>query len=322
MKTIKRVLALMLALCLCAGMIAGCGKRAADSGKLKIVVTVFPIYDWMRNILGDRVNDVELILLEQSGADLHNFQPTVQDIYAITTCDLFVCIGGESDKWVANALAQGSKDGRTVINLLQALGTSARAEETPEGAVEAEEEHDGPAYDEHIWLSLRNAAALCPVMAEALAAHDKENAETYRKNCEAYVAQLKALDGEYAAATQAAATKTLLFADRYPFLYLVQDYGLTAYAAFSGCSTDVNASFEMIHNLSEKIRTLELKHVAVLESSDRQLAESIISQSGCTGVSIVVLNSMQSITMHEIQSGRTYLGIMRQNLDVLKNALS
>ena len=329
MKTWKRILTAALVLCLCAGMFAGCGRRAAkaDSGKLKIVVTIFPIYDWVRSLLGDRAADVELTLLEQSGADLHNFQPTIQDIYTISNCDLFFYIGGESDKWVDGALEQARGSKLRAVNLMEALGSAAREEETPEGAEEEHEdheehEHEGPEYDEHIWLSVRNAALLCPILADAIAEQAPELAETCRGNCAAYTQKLNELDAAFAAAAAASPLKTVLFADRYPFLYLIKDYGLTAYAAFSGCSAETEASFEMISFLVGKVDELHLKHVLVLESSDRRLAEAIVSQSRNRDAEILVMDSMQSVTLKEVQAGASYLDIMQKNLDALTRALA
>lgn len=326
----KRVLACILALCLCVGLfvglVAGCSpsKNDADPSKPQIVVTVFPIYDWMRNLLSDRAGEFNLTLLEDSGADLHNYQPTVNDIYALSNCDLFIYIGGESDKWVADALKQAANKDMIVINLMEALGSLAREEELPEGVTEEEHEHEdeGPEYDEHIWLSVKNAAALCPVLAEALAKLDAANAEEYRENCEAYTAQLDMLDAGFTRVVNDAPTKTLLFADRYPFLYLVKDYGLTAYAAFSGCSAETEASFEMIRFLVSKVDELGLKHVMVLESGDRRIATTIISESRGKDADILTLNSMQSVTMDDVKNGVSYFGLMQENLAVLEAALA
>ena len=326
----KRIVACILALCLCiglfVGLIAGCSKNdtTSDPDKLQIVVTIFPIYDWMRNLLSDRAGEFELTLLESSGADLHNYQPTVNDIYALSTCDLFVYIGGESDKWVADALDQAANQDMLVVNLMDALGDSAREEELPEGLTEDEDEHEheGPEYDEHIWLSVKNASALCPVLTEALAKLDGANADEYRENCEAYTAQLDMLDAGFARVVSEAPTKTLLFADRYPFLYLIKDYGLTAYAAFSGCSAETEASFEMIQFLVNKVDELALKHILVLESGDQRIANTIISESRGKDAEILTINSMQSVTMDDVKNGTSYFELMQENLAVLEAALA
>ena len=326
MKLWKRMLIGALVLCLCAGLLSGCRRRAgSDNGKLKVVVTVFPIYDWVRNLLGDRAEDVELTLLEQSGADLHNFQPTVRDIYTITSCDLFICVGGESDNWVDDALAKADRKDLRAVKLLDELGSAAREEEDPEGAEEShghEHEDEGPEYDEHIWLSVRNAALLCPILAEALAEKDPEHADVYRSCCGAYVDRLNGLDAAYAEAVEAAPGKTVLFADRYPFLYLIKDYGLTAYAAFSGCSAESEASFQMISSLVRRVDELNLRHILVLEGSDRRLATTIVSESRGKDAEILEIDSMQSVTMAQIRAGATYLDIMQRNLEVLRKALS
>ena len=223
---------------------------------------------------------------------------------------------------MADALTQAANKDMIVVNLMDALGGLAREEELPEGLTEDEDGHDGPEYDEHIWLSVKNAAALCRVLTDALAKLDAANAEEYRENCEAYTAQLDMLDAGFTRVVNDAPTKTLLFADRYPFLYLVKDYGLTAYAAFSGCSAETEASFEMIRFLVGKVDELGLKHVIVLESGDQRIATTIISESRDKDADILTLNSMQSVTMDDVKNGVSYFGLMQENLAVLEAALA
>ena len=323
MKQLKQILCLMLALCICVGLFAGCGRKK-DDGRLTIVVTVFPVYDWVRNLLGDRAGEVELVLLEDSGADMHNFQPTIEDIYKISTCDLFVYIGGESDKWVADTLRAAENKNMVAVDLLAELGTAAREEEEPDGpGSEHDHEHEEVTeYDEHVWLSVKNAKLLCPVLAEKLAQVDAEHAETYRANCAAYAKQLDELDAAFEQAVSEAPGRTVLFADRYPFLYLIKDYGLTAYAAFSGCSAETEASFDMISFLVGKLDGLGLKHILVLEGSTCRIANTIISESAAKDAEILEMDSMQSVTPEQISAGTNYLAIMQKNLEVLKQALS
>lgn len=323
MKQLKQILCLMLALCICVGLFAGCGRKK-DDGRLTIVVTVFPVYDWVRNLLGDRAGEVELVLLEDSGADMHNFQPTIEDIYKISTCDLFVYIGGESDKWVADTLRAAENKNMVAVDLLAELGTAAREEEEPDGpGSEHDHEHEEVTeYDEHVWLSVKNAKLLCPVLAEKLAQVDAEHAETYRANCAAYAKQLDELDAAFEQAVSEAPGRTVLFADRYPFLYLIKDYGLTAYAAFSGCSAETEASFDMISFLVGKLDGLGLKHILVLEGSSYRIANTIISESAAKDADILEMDSMQSVTPKQISAGTNYLAIMQKNLEVLKQALS
>ena len=323
MKQLKQILCLMLALCICVGLFAGCGRKK-DDGRLTIVVTVFPVYDWVRNLLGDRAGEVELVLLEDSGADMHNFQPTIEDIYKISTCDLFVYIGGESDNWVADTLRAAENKNMVAVGLLAELGTAAREEEEPDGpGSEHDHEHEEVTeYDEHVWLSVKNAKLLCPVLAEKLAQVDAEHAETYRANCAAYAKQLDELDAAFEQAVSEAPGRTVLFADRYPFLYLIKDYGLTAYAAFSGCSAETEASFDMISFLVGKLDGLGLKHILVLEGSTCRIANTIISESAAKDAEILEMDSMQSVTPEQISAGTNYLAIMQKNLEVLKQALS
>lgn len=323
MKQLKQILCLTLALCICVGLFAGCGRKK-DDGRLTIVVTVFPVYDWVRNLLGDRAGEVELVLLEDSGADMHNFQPTIEDIYKISTCDLFVYIGGESDKWVADTLRTAENKNMVAVGLLAELGTAAREEEEPDGpGSEHDHEHEEVTeYDEHVWLSVKNAKLLCPVLAEKLAQVDAEHAETYRANCAAYAKQLDELDAAFEQAVSEAPGRTVLFADRYPFLYLIKDYGLTAYAAFSGCSAETEASFDMISFLVGKLDGLGLKHILVLEGSTCRIANTIISESAAKDAEILEMDSMQSVTPEQISAGTNYLAIMQKNLEVLKQALS
>lgn len=314
----RAMLAWLLVLCLCAGLMAGCGNSRKD-GRLTVVVTVFPVYDWVRSILGDRADQVNLVLLEKSGADLHNYQPTVEDIATIAACDVFVYVGGESDAWVDDALRQATNPNMVVLNLLELLGDAAREEALLEGMECQEAEED--AMDEHIWLSPKNALLLCEPIAQALGKADPEHQGDYDAACQAYRRELEALDRDYTAVTEAAENRVLLFADRYPFLYLVEDYGLTAYAAFTGCSAETEASFSMITFLAGKVDELGLQYVMVLEGSNRRLAETVISESHNSGAEILTLNSMQSVNQADINAGATYLSIMEENLEVLRTAL-
>ena len=323
----KRTTAILLALLLLAVALPGCGQAAPDkagAGKPSIVCTIFPQYDWVRQILGDKAGDVDLTLLLGSKTDLHNYQPSVDDIVKISTCDLFIYVGGESDGWVHDALAQVTNPDMIAINLLEALGDAAKEEELlPSMEAEDEEEggeEEGPEYDEHVWLSLKNAQVFCPVIADALAQIDPENAGTYQANLAAYDAKLAALDAQYRAAVDAAPIKALLFGDRFPFRYLKDDYGLECDAAFAGCSAETEASFGTIARLAEKVDEWGLHTVMVIESGDKSIAETIIANTAGGNQQILVLDSMQSVTFGALESV-TYLSIMEGNLAVLKEAL-
>ena len=326
---------LLIVLIVLSALLLGCGRnnstgatgsttRPDVKGKpISVVATVFPAYDWARQIIGEDNERVALTLLLDKGADFHSYQPTVEDIYKISTCDLFIYVGGESDKWVPDALAQATNKDMTVLCLLDALGSAVREEEAPEGAeAHEEEEAEGPSYDEHIWLSLRNAKTLCASIREAMIGLDDDGGKTYWPNFKAYDEKLNELEHAYAETIAAAPRRILLFADRFPFLYLAKDYDLTCFAAFSGCSAESEASFETVNFLVNKLDELELSHILVLEGGDTRLAETIIANSRAKSAQVLSINSLQSVTARMVDDGVTYLGVMEQNLEVLKQALN
>ena len=319
----KKIISFFLVLTLLSGLISSCAPGAGKSeGKLRIVTTIFPVYDWCREILGDRAGDAELTMLLDSGVDLHSYQPTAADMVKISSCDVFIYVGGESDEWAEDALQAADNPDRIVVNLLESLGDSAKEEEIVEG-MEAEEEgeEEGPEYDEHVWLSLRNAAALTAVLADALSAADPENASSYRQNASAYAEKLNALDARYAAAAAAGSRGTVLFGDRFPFRYLTDDYGLSYYAAFAGCSAETEASFETIVFLAGKADELGLSSILTIESSDGSIARTIRDNTAAKDQQILILDSMQSMTAEDVKNGVTYLSVMETNLAVLAEAL-
>ncbi|MBR4769221.1 MAG: zinc ABC transporter substrate-binding protein [Lachnospiraceae bacterium] len=296
-----------------------------ENGKMKIVVTVFPLYDWTMNVLGGKSEDAEVIMLMDSGVDLHSFKPTAKDIINIAEADLFIYVGGESDAWVEDALKQVRNEKQVSLNLLTVLGDRAKEEEAVEG-MEAEGEEDegaeeGPEYDEHIWLSLKNARVLTEKIRDALIKLDSENGDQYRKNATAYQEKLASLDSRYEDAVRNASVRTLLFGDRFPFRYLTDDYGLSYYAAFLGCSAETEASFETVSFLSKKVDELSLKCIMTIEGSDHRLAETIKKTTVKKNQKILTLDSMQSITKADSSGGVNYLSIMEKNLSVLKEAL-
>ena len=499
----KKITALLLALMMLAGVLAGCGKPkdAGKAGKLKVVTTIFPEYDWVRAILGDKAENAEITMLLDNGVDLRSYQPTADDIVRISDCDLFVYVGGESDGWVENALKNAANRKMKVINLLEVLGDSVKTEETVEGMQEdghghshdeqltendiedrtlsdfagawkslhpyllngdldkfcehrAEEDEDSsttkdtylekfkaswqcdaekisingntitftyadgktvsaeytyagyqpkrndegkirsvryqfettsadaPKYvqfndhghepgeaehfhiyfgndgfdalmsaktnpffvkdalsvedildelmghdhgeekDEHVWLSLKNAKTLVGAIADALQELDPDNKDTYAANASAYIEKLSALDGAYQSAVDGAASKTVLFGDRFPFRYLADDYGLRYYAAFAGCSAETEASFETVSFLAKKVDELGLPCVLTIEGKNHKLAETIVQSTAGKKQKVLTMDSMQSTTSADAANGTTYLSVMESNLDVLKQALN
>ncbi len=322
MKTGKRLLALVLAVLVCVGGLAGCRAEpdARPSGKLRVVATIFPVYDWLREIVGDDPR-IELTLLLHDGVDMHSYQPTAQDILTIGTSHLFVYVGGESDQWVRDCLTSTPDPHREEVSLLEALGAGVKTEELVEG-MEAEEEEEEPEADEHVWLSLRNAAVLTNVLADRLARLDPELAGEFQTNAQAYRDRLTDLDSRYQEAVDAAPRKVLLFGDRFPFRYLTDDYGLTYYAAFAGCSAETEASFETVIFLAGKADELGLTAICQIETSDGAIARTIRDATQTKDQEILTLDSLQSVTDQERNAGATYLGVMEQNLAVLTRALA
>lgn len=506
----KKMIPLFLVLTMVVGLLAGCGKKNAaekgesDSNKLSVVTTIFPEYDWVKEILGDKAGSTDLTMLLSSGVDLHSYQPTADDIVKISDCDLFIYVGGESDKWVDDALKEATNKDMKVIDLLEVLGDSVKTEETVEGMQETEHAHDhskevstfedhevqdrslsdwagswqsaypfaldgtlddafaamaeegemtadeyktyyqngyktditniniegdhiaftyedgkkvgsdykyigyyiqnwstgtkaamyrfeavdrtsgAPVYiefndhmiesaapehfhirmsnesfdaivdpekswptffpadmtgedlcehmeghghdheeeaDEHVWLSLKNAAVLVDAISNALQELDPDNKDTYAANAAAYIEKLSTLDGAYQSAVDGAARKTVLFGDRFPFRYLADDYGLRYYAAFSGCSAESEASFETVSFLAKKVDELKLPCVLTIEGKNHKIAETIVENTAEKNQKILTMDSMQSMTSKDAANGATYLSVMEQNLSVLKEAL-
>ncbi len=322
---IRKALTLFLAAMLTAGCLAACGSGspapAAETDNIQIVTTIFPEYDWVMNILGDNPAGAEVTMLLNNGVDLHSFQPTVADILKISTCDLFVYVGGESDEWVDDALAEATNREMIVINLLDVLGDAAKEEEVVEGMQEEKHEEEEPEYDEHVWLSLKNAALLAENISAAIEALDPANSAAYQANTSAYIEKLNALDAQYSDAVSAASVKTLLFGDRFPFRYLVDDYGLSYYAAFVGCSAETEASFETVSFLARKVDELSLPCVLTIEGPDHRIAETIVENTKAKNQQILSMDSMQATTGQDVENGTTYLSLMEKNLEILKEAL-
>lgn len=342
----RKGISFVLCLLFLAGVFSGCGSIAApaktnDAAALRIVTTIFPAYDWVRAILGSNAEHAEVTMLLDNGVDLHSYQPTADDIIKISTCDLFLYVGGESDGWVEDALKEATNKDMVVINLMDVLGDAVKTEELVEG-MQAEEEHDHehdddaehegeaeheheheeePELDEHIWLSLKNAQTLCAQIADQLCSVDPAHKDLYAANVKAYLAELSALDAQYQTAVDGAATKTVLFGDRFPFRYLADDYGLTYYAAFVGCSAETEASFQTITFLANKVDELGLPCVLTIEGKAHKIAETIVANTKAQNQKVLAMDSMQATTSRDVQNGATYLSIMAKDLDVLKQAL-
>lgn len=291
--------AAMTALCICS---CSSAEISSDSGRLSIVTTVFPPYDFARQI-ADENADVTMLL--RAGQESHTYEPTVQDILKIQSCDLFIYVGGENDVWVEDILS--SLDGH--INTLRLLDCCETIEE--EG-----HEHE---TDEHVWTSLSNAQLICKAISDELSEIDSDNAQLYTDGCEKYCAQLDSLDRQFADTVASGKRDTLIFGDRFPFRYFAEDYGLRCYAAFSACSAEAEPSAKTLASLINKVTDENIPLVLYIEFSAETVANSIAEQTGC---STALFHSCHNVTQQEIDSGATYLSLMENNLKVLKEALN
>lgn len=313
----KKFMASFAALALVAGLSACSGGRDNENSGLKVLCTVFPVYDWAREISGDKA---DVSLLVSGGTDMHSYQPSAEDMIEIAGCDILIYVGGVSDGWIDEAVKQQENKERTVINLLEVLGDKAVSEELSDGMQAEEHAHEdgGEEYDEHVWLSLKNAELFVRAISEALSEKNPDQADYFSGRAEAYIGELNELDEEYSETAESAEKKTLVFADRFPFRYLTEDYGLSYYAAFPGCSAETDASFETIAFLSGKIDELGIKYVLTTESPVPGIAETVAENTKEKNQQILALDSMQSV----IDGSADYLEIMRNNLETLKKAIS
>jgi zinc transport system substrate-binding protein len=294
----------------------GCAPNstAKSDGKINIVTTIFPQYDFARNIAGDKAN---VTLLLRPGAESHSYEPSPQDIIKIKNSAVFIYTGGESDEWVEKILASLDTSQMKIITLLDCVPVV--EEELVEGMQEEEEEHeDEPAYDEHVWTAPRNAKLIVQKLADALGTVDTPNATVYRQNAKNYAAELDKLDTDFRALVGGAKRKTLIFGDRFPFRYFADAYGLKYFAAFPGCSTETEASPATIRFLIDKTKQEKIPVVLHIELSNQKMAKAIAE---ATGARVRQLHAAHNITRQDFQNGLGYLDLMRQNITVLKEAL-
>lgn len=332
---IKKLIATTMIASLACMNVTSCGKKSVKNDKLTIVTTIFPEYDWVMNILGDKAKDADVTLLLDDGVDLHSYNPSAEDILKIKSADVFIYVGGESDAWVDDVLKDKLNKDMKVVNLLDELGDSVKEEEVVEGMQDEEHDHedsedadhedeheDGEVEnDEHVWLSLKNAEILCNKIEDAISSVDTKNKETYELNTKAYTTSFGILNVAYENVKKGGDVDTIVVADRFPFRYLVDDCGLNYYAAFAGCSAESEASFETIDFLSKKIDELSLKYIFVIDNSDEKIAKTVIENTKNKDVKILRLDSMQSVTKKDIENGASYFKTMEENFDELSKAL-
>ena len=311
--------------------------NSEETKKLSIVTTIFPAYDWVKQVVGDNKN-VEISFLIDKGVDLHSYQASAADIAKITDSDLFVYVGGESDDWAEDIIKENPN--LKYINMVDSIGEAALAEELVEGMQDEEEhDHEGEEHaheegehaheegehedgeeeiDEHVWLSIKNAETIVSAIEAKLAEIDPDNKAEYEKNANDYLAKLDELDKEYKDTLSSIQNKTIIVGDRFPFRYLVNEYGIKYYAAFKGCDAGSEASFETVKFLANKMDELNMTDIFIIDGSKGDLAKTIVENTKDKNAKVLVLDSMQSTKSSD---NANYLDIMKKNLEVLKEVL-
>ncbi len=322
-KSIHFFSALLLAASLAACTAQPAENTVDDETAIDVVTNSYAAYDWVKQIFADDTDHIRMTYLLENGVDLHNYQPDAEDIRKIADCDVFIYVGGESDRWAADAIRSSGNSHLLAVNMLACIGKLAKEEEVKEG-MQAEEEEEEPETDEHVWLSVRNASVISGVIFNQVSSlvTDPEELKQITANYENYQAELMKLDQEYAKAVSAADLDTVIFGDRFPFRYLLDDYGIDYYAAFAGCSAETEASFETVRFLAEKADEIGARNILTIETGNQKLAETIINNTQTGDQGILVMNSIQSVNTEEVKTGLSYLEVMRGNLEVLKQALS
>ena len=316
---VKSVSILLLILLSTAMLFSACSAPQyinCGDGRLKIVTTIFPQYDFARQIGQDRVS---LKMLVTPGGESHSYEPTPQDIIAVRDCDIFITSGGESDVWSKVILNSIDTSNITVISLMNCI--EALEEEISEGMseklpIDKDEETE---YDEHVWTSPKNAKVISKEITDAMISADSANGDFYLSNYEEYEKKLDQLDSDYTNAVLQAKEKTVIFGDRFPFRYLFEEYGLKYYAAFPGCSTDSDVSAKTMMFLIDKIKENNLSAVFYIEFSARKIADTISSE---TGAEPLLFHSCHTVSKEDFDNGVTYIDLMKNNLENLKRGLN
>lgn len=309
-----RVISVLLVALLLVSALTGCGE-IQKTDDLHIVCTIFPIYDWVKSIVGD-AEGVRVSLLVSDGSDLHSYNASATDIITISTCDILVMAGGDSDAWVDAALSQAKNNDVLVLRLLEILDEKQMAYAADEGHIHAVDEECDHSLDEHFWLSPKAALVLTREINAALCEKNGENTEKFTENFKAYEAELAALDA-HCAEGASRIDKPLVFADRFAFKYLFLDYDIPYVAAFASCSADTDASFDTIKDLAAALDATEADRIYVTESALSGVAEAVIGASHRGNCQIIPIDSMQSVTERDVKNGASYLALMRENIEKL-----
>lgn len=311
---LKKVISLVTCTALAACLVS-CGKDSGDtdSDKISVVTTIFPQYDFVRQIAGE---NVQITMLLKPGSESHTYEPTPQDIVKINECDLFIYNGGEGDVWVDSILESADNSVNTLA-MMDCVETV--EEEIVEGmeAEEEEEESEEPEFDEHVWTSPENAVKIVECISDRLCDVDAENAGKYQENTKKYVEELNNLDSRFKEIVSESNTKTMVFGDRFPFRYFADAYKINYYAAFPGCSSESEPSASTIAFLIDKVNDEKIPAVFTIEFSNKKIAETI---SESTGAEILEFHSCHNITSEDMKNGETYISIMNRNADNLQKA--
>ena len=316
----KKLLSALLGFALLVSMSAcGAAQSAASAEEQSntrpvVVTTLFPAYDFARELCGGRC---ELVLLVPPGAETHSYEPTPQDLLRIESCDLLICNGGESEAWL-ETLLDGAEGKYRVLSMLECV--DALEEEHKEGMQDLHEEEDEGEieYDEHVWTSPRNAERICRAICGELCAVDPEGETEYRENCEAYCGKLEELDAAFRAIVAEARGNCLIFADRFPARYFVEEYGLDYFAAFPGCADDAEPSARTVAFLIDRVREQKIPAVLYIEYSDRKMADVVCEDTGCKEL---LFHCCHTVSSADLAAGASYLGLMWANTETVKEAL-
>ncbi len=308
----KKVVLILLCFVLIFGI---CGCESTKSDKLSVVCTNYAVYDWVCEVVGKDASDIEVHLLA-NGADIHSYQPTAQDIALLHSCDLAVYVGGSSDGWIEKI---SEENGISTLKLSDVVGDKLLCGHQEHSG--SEHKHSSEDFDEHIWLSLKLSQDMVYGICDRICDISEDNADRFKKNAVNYVLMLDNLDRQYEEAVEASADRTVVFPDRFPFLYMTEDYGIKCFSAFPGCSADSDASLGMIAELSKAVDEYQKKTLLVLEKSTLSVAEAVVESTKEKSAKTAVMNSCQSVTSNEMEQGISYIKIMEENLESLKMAL-
>lgn len=319
----KKAISVIVAGLLILGSLTGCStEESVSNDKLKIVTTIFPTYDWAKGVLGDKIDDYEVTFLTDSGLELHSYTPSVEDIRKIVEADLFIYVGAQSDLWVDHTLEQVTNENQIRLNLVEIVEGELRAKEIKEGMQVVEDDCcEDDYFDEHVWMSIKNAMMISEQIQNALSEIDPENADIYETNGSEYIEKLGELDGVFRESLAGKDARAVVFPDRFPFLYLFADYDLEYYAAFASCSAESEVSFQTLTYLTQKLNELDSDYVLNVDRTNHDIAQSVISNSKNKNQEILYMSAMENVTEGDVNDGLTYISVMEKNLETLLVAL-